>query len=287
MDDIQLLINGYLDDELTGEERQRLAALLQLDAASVDRLAYDSFIHFQLLDWMHQQRVEDGSTPAVFARLDDFGDRPARPTAPANRTATTPPRVRLWSLGAVAATLLVAGSITLLAYFFASRPVIVAQVTKVSGSKWGDSQPDLGVGSLLQSGQELSLVEGSALITFASGAQLLVEAPAALRLDSAMGVHLQNGRIAARVPTPARGFVVTSSLARFVDLGTAFTLNLVDEKSFEFHVFEGLVELQLDERFGAAVHQPLRVAEVRAYKFDVESGDVEPLEFQEGKQMPF
>lgn len=47
------------------------------------------------------------------------------------------------------------------------------------------------------------------------------------------------------------------------------------------------MELQLDERFGAAVHQPLRIAEVRAVTFDVESGDVAPLDFEEGKQMPF
>jgi hypothetical protein len=74
---------------------------------------------------------------------------------------------------------------------------------------------------------------------------------------------------------------------RFVDLGTAFTLNLVADELFTLHVFEGLVELQLDERFGAAVHQPLRVAEVRAVSFDIKSGDVKVVEFQEGKQMPF
>jgi hypothetical protein len=45
--------------------------------------------------------------------------------------------------------------------------------------------------------------------------------------------------------------------------------------------------LTLDERFGEAAQQPLRVAEVRAVSFDVESGDVAALHFQEGKKMPF
>jgi len=52
-------------------------------------------------------------------------------------------------------------------------------------------------------------------------------------------------------------------------------------------VFEGLVELQLDKRFGEAVHQPVRVAEVCAVSFDVEAGDVAPLKFVEGEKMPF
>ena len=86
---------------------------------------------------------------------------------------------------------------------------------------------------------------------------------------------------------PRACFTVTSSLARFVDLGTAFTLKLDAEDAFELHVFEGLVELQLDKRFGEGVHQPVRVAEVCAVSFDVEAGDVSPLKFEEGKKMPF
>jgi hypothetical protein len=47
------------------------------------------------------------------------------------------------------------------------------------------------------------------------------------------------------------------------------------------------VEVRLDERFGKAARRPTRVAEVRALTFDVSSGDVANLHFQEGKQMPF
>jgi hypothetical protein len=40
-------------------------------------------------------------------------------------------------------------------------------------------------------------------------------------------------------------------------------------------------------RFGQAARRPTRVAAVRALSFDVKSGDVENLHFQEGKQLPF
>jgi len=311
MDNLNLLISGYLDDELTDDERERLATLLPADAESLDRFAYASFIHYQLLDWMGRQWVRDGATSAAggWGEVCDAPDtyasgaslslcpRPPTdtevgtpnqwPVATARDRRPTGRRSRFWSVGALAASLLIAASLSLLAYRIASRPVIVGQLTNVTGSRWAGSRSDLTVGTLLQEGQELALVEGTALITFVSGAQLFVEAPATLRLDSAKEVQLESGRIAAKVPIPARGFTVTSSLARFVDLGTGFTLKLDAEKSFELHVFEGLVELQLDQRFGDAAERPLRVAEVRAVSFEVESGDVAPLHFEEGKKMPF
>jgi hypothetical protein len=102
-----------------------------------------------------------------------------------------------------------------------------------------------------------------------------------------MQVHLTAGRLAARVPTQARGFTVTSSLAQFIDRGTEFMLQLDAEKSFQLHVFDGLVDVFLDKRFGKAARHPAHIAEVRAVSFDVQFGDIEFMHFQEGKQMPF
>ena len=64
-------------------------------------------------------------------------------------------------------------------------------------------------------------------------------------------------------------------------------MTLRAEKSFELHVFEGLVELQLDERIGETVHRPVYVAAVHAEKFDAQVGDVAPMPFEDGKKMPF
>jgi ferric-dicitrate binding protein FerR (iron transport regulator) len=188
---------------------------------------------------------------------------------------------------AVAAAVLIVAGVISLAYYLATRPTVVGQLTQATGPRWARSEPAISVGSLLEDGQDLALEQGTALITLVSGAQLWLEGPTSLRLVSPKEVHLHDGQIAAKVPTTARGFTVTSPLARFIDLGTEFTLKLEAEKSFELHVFEGLVELRLDERFGNSAQQPVRVAEVRALTFAVESGEVAVKQFEEGKQMPF
>lgn len=285
MDTTQLLISGYLDGELTDEEVRRLSESLESDEESLDQLVWNSFIHSQLLEWMDHESVQDHELAAACA-VDDGSDKVSLSTSASRGGAGRAP-ARLWPIWSAAAALLVAAGISALTYFAAARPVIVAQLTDAAGCRWEGAQTKIPAGTFLHDGQELELVRGNAVITFESGAKVWLEGPTSLRLDSPMEAHLLNGRIAAKVPTQARGFAVTSSLARFVDLGTEFTLSLAAEESFELHVFDGLVELQLDKRFGAAARHPLNVPEVRAYSFDVAAGDVKRIDFQEGKKMPF
>jgi hypothetical protein len=189
--------------------------------------------------------------------------------------------------GVLAAAMLVAVSISTVAYVISAQPAYVGTLTEASGALWGAAPEGIAVGSFLQDGQELELITGNAVITFSSGAKLFLEGPTTLQLDSPKDIRLVSGRIAAKVPTPAVGFTVHSSLADFVDLGTAFQLQLDPERTFQLHVFEGLVEVKLNERFGKPARRPARIAEVRAVTFDVKNGDVETLHFEEGKQMPF
>jgi ferric-dicitrate binding protein FerR (iron transport regulator) len=114
-----------------------------------------------------------------------------------------------------------------------------------------------------------------------------MEGPTTLRIDSPKDVQLVSGKIAAKVPIPAIGFTVHSSLAEFIDLGTEFTLQLDAERTFQLHVFEGLVEVRLNKRFGNAAQRPATIAEVFAVEFDVKSGDIVKFPFEEGKRMPF
>lgn len=298
MNNVNLLISRYLDGELTDAEIAQLAAVLETDIASVDRLVFNSFIHAQLLNWMDQQGEQIREGASVLDETEMLGTMGASTLSPSAdelheispnraRNFVAQARRRLFSFGAVAAILLIAASVSLVAYMISSRPAYVGQLTDATGCQWGVSPSDIRVGTLLESGQDLSLNQGRAVITFASGAKLLLEGPTTLRLSSPNEILLIDGRIAAKVPRPAIGFTVRSSLAQFVDLGTAFTLMLRAEKSFELHVFEGLVELRLDERFGETVQKPVYVAAVHAQKFDVKVGDVAPMPFEEGKKMPF
>jgi hypothetical protein len=286
MDRVPQLISGFLDGELSGEQATQLVAALETDDASVDRLVVHSFIHAQMLEWMDHQGRQD-RVPLSAVREDKSRRRETSSLAAAPRSLSAHISARLGPKPALAAAMLIASSIVALAYFLATRPTVVGQLTQATGCRWAQPRQAISVGTLLKDGDELELEQGVALITFVSGAQLRMEGPTSLRLDSANGAHLHHGRIAAKVPTTARGFIVASPLARFIDLGTEFTLQLVAEESFELHVFEGLVELQLDKRFGDSAQQPVRVAEVRAVTFDSDSGEVAVKQFEVGKQMPF
>ena len=196
-------------------------------------------------------------------------------------------RRRLFSFSFIATTLFIAGSISAVAYVIASRPVIVGQLTDAINCRWDTAPAGIQTGTLLKNDQDLVLLQGSAVITFASGTKVYLEGPTSLQIHSPMKVRLNSGRIAAKVPRQAIGFTVDNSLARIVDLGTAFTLSLKAEKSFQLEVFEGLVEFQLNERFGKAAQHPIRVAEIHAVTLDVQSADIAKVPFEEGKQMPF
>ena len=299
MSNVRLLISRYLDGELAEDEVARLTAMLETDAAAVDALVFSSFIHAQLLHWMdqesdqtyvadtlksgHESSFETSRWPAKSS----FGHADTVALNRPDQSFITRARRRLFSFSFIATTLFIAGSISAVAYVIASRPVIVGQLTDAINCRWDTAPAGIQTGTLLKNDQDLVLLQGSAVITFASGTKLYLEGPTSLQIHSPMKVRLNSGRIAAKVPRQAIGFTVDNSLARIVDLGTAFTLSLKAEKSFQLEVFEGLVELQLNERFGKAAQHPIRVAEIHAVTLDVQSADIAKVPFEEGKQMPF
>jgi hypothetical protein len=300
MDDSQKMISGYLDDELSREETASLEAALKSSPGDVDRFVMSNFIHCQLLEWLSEPALP-GTAVATGrqSRLDlsdsfnGYGDKiPTTLSDSAElgnsirpRSKQRPHRSPSWM--AITAAVMVAACIGIVGYVIQSRPVLVATLTDVTNCKWSAKTTQLGAGAFLEEGQELELVEGQAVITFATGAKLWLEAPATVEMESNNQVRLMSGRVAAKVPRQAVGFTVTSSLARFVDLGTAFTVSLRPEDSFKLHVFEGLVEVQLDPKYVKAANPPAHIAEVRAVTFDTKSGDIELLPFQDGLQMPF
>ena len=104
--------------------------------------------------------------------------------------------------------------------------------------------------------------------------QVVLEGPSRLRLDSGGAAELSFGRIATTVPTQAIGFTISSPNARFIDLGTEFGLRVDTTKGFELHVFDGLVEVQFVGREGHAGPEPLRISEVSAIHYDIETGTI-------------
>jgi len=91
----------------------------------------------------------------------------------------------------------------------------------------------------------LSLREGVAEITLASGVNLLVEAPATIELIDAASSALNAGRIVARVPPAAVGFSVDTPKAKIVDLGTEFGVSVEPGRETVVQVFAGTVVAEL------------------------------------------
>ena len=302
MANIPQLISGYLDNELDDQDVELLADSLRIDSESVNQLVLHSFIHAQLTEWMSLRPMRDEILGDVFGGLGighsddgaaaqveelDFVERESSMPASRYRSRTSTPQSWRRMAVTLAASLLVVALGGVAIYRFASRPAIVAQLTQTSGCQWHASQKSLPVGTLLEDGQQLRLTAGRALITFTSGAQIVIDGPTSLRLESPTEADFQSGKITAKVPTQAIGFTVNSPFATFVDLGTEFTLTLEREKAFELQVFDGLVELRLAERFADAEPRRLRISEGTAVRFDVDLRDVATVPYDQTQRMSF
>jgi hypothetical protein len=103
----------------------------------------------------------------------------------------------------------------------------------------------------------MSLEQGFAHLIFKSGAEVLVQAPAAFRLQSAKGLFLESGRVTAKVPKQAIGFTVKTSEADVVDFGTEFGVMVGGQSLSEVHVFDGRISLAAAGRAASASPQSL------------------------------
>lgn len=118
----------------------------------------------------------------------------------------------------------------------------VAVLKSATNVKWQDAAQGRPTGSPLTAGW-LRIAEGTLQIEFLSGARLLVNGPAALRLDTENSAYLESGKASAYVPEPAQGFVLHSPQIQIKDLGTSFGLEIAADQTPEVHCFDGAVEI--------------------------------------------
>ncbi len=123
-----------------------------------------------------------------------------------------------------------------------AAPPPVATLVQTQHAKWAGStlptmeQSPLGPGTL-------ALAEGIATVRFASGATVVLEAPARLALVDATLAHLIEGSLTAEVPAAAKGFTIETADLRVVDLGTRFGVTTSTTGNSQVFVFEGAVRL--------------------------------------------
>ena len=119
----------------------------------------------------------------------------------------------------------------------------MATLTGGKGCKWDGGSLPTEIGVRLPAGR-LRLAEGLARFTFANGAEVTLEGPAELDLVSPRRCILHAGRLVAKVPPHAIGFIIDTSTAVIEDLGTEFGVSVSQGHSADVQVFDGRVDVR-------------------------------------------
>ena len=119
-------------------------------------------------------------------------------------------------------------------------PYKVARLVATTNAKWSDGVERLS-GSLLSQGDRLILNEGSAQVSMAQGADVLLQGPCSLAIVSASHVRLERGKITAQAAPWGKGFVVDADGLQLTDLGTRFAVSAESPGEVEAIVLDGVV----------------------------------------------
>lgn len=116
----------------------------------------------------------------------------------------------------------------------------VARLTQSIGARWKTGDP--AVGDWIASGP-LELLEGSAQLTFDSGASVSLQAPTSLYVSSPTRARLDLGTTIVEIPKPAAGFVLETPTGEFSKRESRFGVIVEADGHAELHVLQGEVEL--------------------------------------------
>lgn len=163
----------------------------------------------------------------------------------------------------------------------------VAVVLRAEGVRWemdGGRVPK--EGEVLPKGR-LEIREGRATFAMLTGVTVVVEGPADLELVSVDRISCRRGKLRARVPEGAEGFVVSGPGTAVVDLGTEFGVNVKGDGKSRGRVFEGEVEAAVLGTSGSLRHSRIVQKASGGFEIDPESGLIGPLIGSEDFVAPF
>ena len=145
---------------------------------------------------------------------------PPTPAAPRPR----PWLARHW--GSVALCL-ICGLLLQVVWLTTRTTAPLAVLTDTKACKWDGGTLPTEAGTKLNAGR-LRLAEGIAHIVFASGTEVKLEGPADIELVTPMRCVLHRGKLIAKVPPQATGFVVDTPTSVVTDYGTEFGVTVHD-----------------------------------------------------------
>jgi hypothetical protein len=282
MTDLASLVETMCRGTATRADRDRLESLLR-DPANRSAYLAASRLHAELLWRWHRgrfdvlgQREADGcprpaAAPTKSAAAASLR-RPSRGSAAAfvglvigwlSRQAIALARPVPMSLLVASVTitgLLAIAAAVSLPPFSASGDAVArqpeARIAGVYEAKWRSSGASFGLADPLRAGTTLDLESGLVEIRYGTGATVVLEGPAVLRVEGRAAASLTQGRLTAKLEKAGladggrragaalpRLFTVHTPKASVHDLGTEFGVEVGEAGTADVHVFDGLVEL--------------------------------------------
>ncbi len=171
-----------------------------------------------------------------------------------------------------------AAMLLMIAYVMLMPPAAsqVATLTDSAGAKWADSPNSTAVGSrLFNYGEPMQLLKGVVKIEFDYGAEVILEAPAEIRLESPERMTMNYGKLHAYAPRQSSGFTVDTPSASLIDLGTKFGVMVDIDGSCGLHMFKGKVNLIAGEKGQSRTSQIVTTSQAK--RVDSETGNVKDV----------
>ncbi len=120
-----------------------------------------------------------------------------------------------------------------------SNETVIATLTGAVDCVWGEAIEPPIYGAGINTDKILDLESGLVQLTFESGAKVILEGPAEVKLHNSFYASLNRGKATAVVPEEAVGFRVDTPSAEIIDLGTSFGINVSENGASDVHVLEG------------------------------------------------
>lgn len=254
-DELDTLINRYLDGAATADELSALSESLETDEQVRCRYVRLARLHAELKVRL-PSRAEPGPVrmPVIRSQRPRLWPRPFR---------------RPLLLAACTAGLLLACWFVVTQ--FRAQRAGAGWVVKLHDSRWVDRGTELKAGDAVRRGQVLQLSSGTVAIRFATGADVTVIGPAIFEVTSSNSGFLTLGHVKVSAVTPqSKGFTVQTRTARVVDVGTEFVTAAAADGQSRVDVTVGEVFVLLD---GVKSPQRLRTGDA----LSVEAGRAQVL----------
>jgi hypothetical protein len=267
------LLSSLCDDTLTAEQRDRLEGLL---ADEECRRAYGTYLNLHARLLTHPRWSAEVAPPAELGQAlqpPPLGDLPSDNHPPGSRRIV--PLVRYTLV--VAATLLVAAVAQIVFSALRRSPApdpgladrqpgepadYVASLTYGANCEWGSAAERITPGARLLPGG-LMLRRGVAVVRFDGGAELLLEGPLSLQIETVTSATLRSGKVVFKTDLAAAPFVLKTPDSVLQDQGTEYAVQ-VGPTGEEVHVFEG--EVLRTARTDTRIRELLPAGDARRFR---------------------